>query len=92
MPTRQEIQRSTLEEQHDRRTNRLTLSLVLGIGALTILVLIFVDHLNTASIFGFPLGYFFAAAAIPLISVLMAFWGAVAQESIDQSFNLNEDQ
>lgn len=40
---------------------------------------------------GFPLGYFFAAIATPIILVLIVFWFANRQDEIDRRHGLSED-
>ena len=51
----------------------------------------FAVQLNTISIAGFPLGFYFAAQGSLVSYVVLCFWNASAQNKIDQEFGVAED-
>ena len=52
---------------------------------------LFVDSLNTIEILGFPLGFYMAAQGSLIAFVVMLFWFAYAQDSIDRRYGVAED-
>jgi putative solute:sodium symporter small subunit len=51
----------------------------------------FVEQLNSIVIFGFPLGFYMAAQGSLIAFVVMLFWFARKQNSIDEEHNVAED-
>jgi len=51
----------------------------------------FVTSLNEIVIFGFPLGFYMAAQGSLIAFVVMLFWFARKQNSIDEEFGVAED-
>lgn len=51
----------------------------------------FVKTLNTIVIGGFPLGFYMAAQGSLIIFVILIFWYAHRQNSIDEEFGVSED-
>jgi putative solute:sodium symporter small subunit len=51
----------------------------------------FVGSLNNIVIFGFPLGFYMAAQGSLIAFVLLLFWFARAQDSIDREFGVAEE-
>jgi putative solute:sodium symporter small subunit len=51
----------------------------------------FASSLNTIQVFGFPLGFYMAAQGSLIIFVVMLFWFARRQNSIDEEFGVEED-
>ncbi|PDQ17921.1 hypothetical protein CN311_27425 [Mesorhizobium sanjuanii] len=52
---------------------------------------LFAVPLNTIVIFGFPLGFYMAAQGSLIAFVVMLFWFARKQNSIDEEHNVAED-
>jgi putative solute:sodium symporter small subunit len=51
----------------------------------------FAVQLNQIKIFGFPLGFYFAAQGSLISYVVLCFWNAHAQNKIDEEFHVAED-
>lgn len=51
----------------------------------------FVNTLNEIVIFGFPLGFYMAAQGSLIVFVIMLFWFASRQDSIDRQHGMAED-
>jgi putative solute:sodium symporter small subunit len=51
----------------------------------------FAAQLNQIKIFGFPLGFYFAAQGSLIFYVVVCFWNARAQNKIDKEFGVAED-
>jgi putative solute:sodium symporter small subunit len=51
----------------------------------------FVNELNSITFLGFPLGFYMAAQGSLIAFVLMLFWFASAQDSIDRKHDVAED-
>ncbi|MDQ4061575.1 MAG: DUF4212 domain-containing protein [Pseudomonadota bacterium] len=51
----------------------------------------FVSSLNKIVILGFPLGFYMAAQGSLIAFVLLLFWFARAQDSIDREFGVAEE-
>jgi putative solute:sodium symporter small subunit len=51
----------------------------------------FVVPLNNIVILGFPLGYYMAAQGSLIAFVILIFWFARSQDSIDREFGVAED-
>jgi putative solute:sodium symporter small subunit len=52
---------------------------------------IFAPSLNPIHVFGFPLGFWFAAQGSLVIFVVALFWFAKRQNEIDEEFGVQED-
>ncbi len=84
------IDKSTLEA-HWKKTRGL-LVIVLAIWFFFAYFLhFFVTSLNELSFLDFPLGYYMAAQGSLFAFVLLIFWFAKKQNSIDEEFGLAED-
>ncbi len=78
-------------EGHWGKTSRL-MWIALAIWALFSFVIhFFVNSLNTITIFGFPLGFWFAAQGSLIVFVVLLFWFAKAQDNIDRDHGVAED-
>lgn len=53
---------------------------------------LFSPSLNTIHVFGFPLGFYFAAQGSLIIFVVLIFWFANRQNRIDEEFGVNENE
>jgi len=51
----------------------------------------FAVQLNAIKLFGFPLGFYFAAQGSLIFYVVVCFWNAIAQNKTDQEFGVAED-
>ena len=51
----------------------------------------FVNSLNSIVIFGFPLGFWFAAQGSLIVFVALLFWFARKQDSIDREYGFAEE-
>jgi putative solute:sodium symporter small subunit len=51
----------------------------------------FVNSLNSIVIFGFPIGFWFAAQGSLIVFVLLLFWFARKQDDIDREFGFAEE-
>jgi putative solute:sodium symporter small subunit len=52
----------------------------------------FVNSLNSIVIFGFPIGFWFAAQGSLVVFVVLLFWFARKQNSIDEEFGFAEEE
>lgn len=52
---------------------------------------IFVEQLNNIVIFGFPLGFYMAAQGSLILFVVLIFWYAKRQNTIDEEFGVSEE-
>lgn len=76
---------------HWRRTTTLAV-LVLGLMSLLVFVIwARVEQLNQIVVFGFPVGFYLVAQGLVILSVIMAFWFTVRQESLDRKFGVEDD-
>lgn len=53
---------------------------------------LFSPSLNTIHIFGFPVGFYFAAQGSLIVFVVLIFWFANRQNRIDEEFGVNENE
>ena len=56
----------------------------------SIIVFMFGSNINSASFLGYPLAYYMTAQGSLLSFVLLIFWSAGRQESIDEEFGYGE--
>ena len=78
-------------EAYWRKTSRL-MWIIMGLWVLFSFVIpAFAVQLNNFKIFGFPLGFYFAAQGSLIFYVVACFWNAIAQNKIDQEFGVAED-
>ena len=54
-------------------------------------VLMFIEHLNSYSFIGFPLGYFLLAQGSIIVSFLGFVWHGYEQDRIDRHHGTHED-
>jgi putative solute:sodium symporter small subunit len=65
---------------------------MLGLWALFgYIIHMFVEQLNKITIIGFPLGYYMAAQGSLIAFVVMLFWFARKQNSIDEEHGVEEE-
>ena len=73
------------------RTSRL-MWIIMGLWVLfSFIIPAFAVQLNQIKIFGFPLGFYFAAQGSLIFYVVVCFWNAIAQNKIDEEFGVAED-
>jgi putative solute:sodium symporter small subunit len=53
---------------------------------------LFVNSLNSIVILGFPLGFWFAGQGSLIVFVVLLFWFARKQDSIDREFGVAEEE
>ena len=81
-------------EQRDaywRKTSRLMWIIMFLWVLFSFIIPAFAVQLNQIKIFGFPLGFYFAAQGSLISYVVVCFWNASAQNKIDQEFGVAED-
>jgi putative solute:sodium symporter small subunit len=82
---------SSNEEAHWDKTRGLMFTM-LGLWVFFgYIVHFFVSALNNIVILGFPLGFYMAAQGSLIAFVIMLFWFARRQDSIDREFGFAED-
>jgi putative solute:sodium symporter small subunit len=82
---------SSNSEGHWAATSRL-MYIALGLWAFFgFFIHFFVNSLNTIVIFGFPLGFWFAAQGSLVAFVVILFWFARKQDDIDREFGMAEE-
>ena len=81
-------------EQRDRywsKTSRLMWIIMFLWVVFSFIIPAFAVQLNQFKVFGFPLGFYFAAQGSLIFYVWVCFWNASAQNKIDQEFGVAED-
>ena len=73
-----------------RRTSRLMWTILFLWFVFSFGVHIFAIQLNQIVIFGFPLGFYFAAQGSLIAFVVLCFWNAFAQNKLDEEFGVDE--
>jgi len=73
------------------RTSRLMWTILVIWAIFSFVIPAFAAELNQFKIFGFPLGFYFAAQGSLISYVVLCFWNAHAQNKIDQEFGVSED-
>jgi len=73
------------------RTSRLMWTIMVLWVIFSFIIPAFAVQLNTIKIFGFPLGFYFAAQGSLVFYVVACFWNASAQNKIDKEFGVAED-
>ena len=53
---------------------------------------LFAPSLNSISIIGFPIGFYFAAQGSLIVFVVLIFWFANRQNRIDEEFGVHESE
>jgi putative solute:sodium symporter small subunit len=82
---------SSNSEGHWAATSRL-MYIALGLWAFfSFFIHFFVNSLNAIVIFGFPLGFWFAAQGSLVAFVVILFWFARKQDDIDREFGMAEE-
>ena len=76
---------------HWAKTKTLTITVLILWFIFSFAVHWFASDLNTLSIFGFPLGYYMAAQGSLIVFVVLIFWLASRQNSIDEEFGVAEE-
>jgi putative solute:sodium symporter small subunit len=78
-------------EAYWRKTSNL-MWVIMGLWVLfSFIIPAFAVQLNQIKIFGFPLGFYFAAQGSLIFYVVVCFWNAIAQNKIDEEFHVAED-
>ena len=78
-------------EEYWSRTSRLMGTILVIWAIFSFVIPAFAVQLNEIKIFGFPLGFYFAAQGSLVSYVVLCFWNAHAQNKIDQEFGVSED-
>jgi putative solute:sodium symporter small subunit len=73
------------------RTSRLMWTILALWAVFSFVIPAFAVQLNTITIAGFPLGFYFAAQGSLIAYVVLCFWNARAQNKIDEEFGVAED-
>jgi len=76
---------------HWAKTKTLTITVLVLWFIFSFAVHWFASDLNALSIFGFPLGYYMAAQGSLIVFVVLIFWLATRQNSIDEEFGVAEE-
>jgi putative solute:sodium symporter small subunit len=79
-------------EGHWAATRNLMLLMLAMWAFFSFIIHFFVTPLNGIRIMGFPLGFYMAAQGSLLAFVVMLFWFAKRQDSIDRQFGVAEDE
>lgn len=73
------------------RTRNLMFTMLFLWAVFGYVVHMFVNTLNETVIFGFPLGFYMAAQGSLIVFVIMLFWFAARQDSIDRQHGMAEE-
>ena len=76
---------------HWAKTKTLTITVLVLWFIFSFAVHWFASDLNALSFFGFPLGYYMAAQGSLIVFVVLIFWLASRQNSIDEEFGVAEE-
>lgn len=79
-------------EGHWDATSRLMWIMLVLWAFFSFVIHFFVNPLNTIVIFGFPVGFWFAAQGSLIIFVIMLFWFASRQDAIDREHGVAEEE
>lgn len=91
-PTQSSAPSASKQDAYWDATRRL-MFIMLGLWALFSYVIhMFVNVLNNIVIAGFPLGFYMAAQGSLIAFVVMLFWFAKRQDSIDREFGMAESE
>ena len=74
-----------------RHTLLLACAMVAIILICAIVLPLFAVELNTNSLLGFPLGYFFAAQGVMIVLIVAVYWAGGRQAETDRKFGATED-
>jgi len=80
-----------MRQEHWRRTTRLMWTILFLWFVFSFGVHLFAIQLNAIVIFGFPLGFWFAAQGSLIAFVVLCFWNAFAQNKLDKEFGVAEE-
>jgi len=78
-------------EAHWAKTKRLMRITLIIWAIFGFVIQFFAVPLNAINIIGFPLGYYMAAQGSLIAFVILIFWYASKQNSIDEEFDVAED-
>ena len=76
---------------HWAKTKSLTITVLVLWFIFSFVVHWFASDLNAFSFFGFPLGFYMAAQGSLVVFVVLIFWLASRQNSIDEEFGVAEE-
>ena len=76
---------------HWAKTRRLMWTCLIIWAIFSFVIHFFVHTLNEITFIGFPLGFYMAAQGSLIVFVVLIFWYAARQNSIDEEFGLAED-
>lgn len=79
-------------ERHWARTSGLMWIMMILWAIFSFFIHMFAEQLNTIKIAGFPLGFYMAAQGSLIAFVIMLFYFASKQDSIDREEGVAEDQ
>jgi putative solute:sodium symporter small subunit len=78
-------------DAHWAKTSRLMWTIMALWVFFSFIIPAFAVQLNSITIAGFPLGFYFAAQGSLISYVVLCFWNASAQNKIDEEFGVAED-
>lgn len=78
-------------EGHWGATSRLMWTALVIWAVFSFVIHFFVNSLNSIVIFGFPVGFWFAAQGSLIVFVVLLFWFAKAQDRIDREHGFAEE-
>lgn len=78
-------------DQYWEKTSKLMLKMMVLWAVFSFVIHFFVIPLNAIKILGFPLGFYMASQGSLIAFVVMLFWFAKAQDSIDRESGVAED-
>jgi putative solute:sodium symporter small subunit len=79
-------------EGHWNATSRLMWIMLVLWAFFSFVIHFFVNPLNSIVVFGFPIGFWFAAQGSLIIFVVMLFWFARRQDAIDREYGVAEEE
>jgi putative solute:sodium symporter small subunit len=74
-----------------RKTSRLMWTILFIWFVAGFVVHFFARDLNQLHVLRFPLGYYMAAQGSLIVFVVLCFWNAMKQDTIDREFDVEED-
>lgn len=78
-------------QEYWQRTSRLMWTILALWFVFSFGIHLFAVQLNQIVIFGFPLGFYFAAQGSLIAFVVLCFWNAHAQNKLDEEFGVAEE-
>lgn len=79
-------------EKHWEKTRSLMWTVLAVWFVFGFVIHLFARPLNEIVIFGFPMGFYFAAQGSLIVFVILIFWFSARQNRIDEEFGVDEEQ